>query len=89
MDNEYSPGVSILSNALMALVMEQGIARANEILATAEAKGAPGRASAASARGARIRPAAPAAAMPPKKPRRVWINAIASLPARLGLQLAF
>src|SRR5215472_2731314 len=45
--------------------------------------------SAASARQVRIRLVAPAAAMPPKKPRRVLISAIASLPPFSCLQLAF
>src|SRR5215472_14625166 len=44
--------------------------------------------SAAFARGARIRPAAPAAAMPPTKPRRVWISGIAHLPLGSRLELA-
>src|SRR5215472_6416615 len=45
--------------------------------------------SAASVPGARIRPAAPAAAMLPRKPRRVWISAITRLPPHSRLQLAF
>src|SRR5215472_9449035 len=45
--------------------------------------------SAASARRVRIRLVAPAAATPPRKPRRVWISATASLPPFSCLQLAF
>src|SRR6516225_10299550 len=45
--------------------------------------------SAVSARRVPITLVAPAAAIPPRKPRRVWISAIARLPLGSRLQLAF